>query len=425
MKALGLLIVLAVLAMGTVEGLAQLRTKRPLAAAPVPPAAPAAAPAPADADQSGLTVSDDSESEDASLAEVSATSEADETTEDGSNDESAADDMSRSAAPSEGMSEEMPIHEHFRQFTKPMEYLPVEMVESNSHSHSHARADDDGEGKGSNPTYILPVDPFNYFPFFNGFSNVNPFSQFYPPAPYLYPQYTNYMHRYANHAMPPQYGNGAMSYGGHWDGHGAGGHGGFGHGHGGMYAGHGGGWGGGGYPHPHMSYPFGAYKLDVSGPDVRSGANNPEPFPQFSELSSTLITPEIIPKDKSESDLAADEEEDAAEMERVAQPVQLEVDTAELAEQQHANDLLNEAQAQADADDEGEVEADEAGEEAIDEENVVQASAVVSDGERSAQSIEDTILAHEEATEDTNEVEFEDQDEGPEYSSEHVEYKTD
>jgi len=142
-------------------------------------------------------------------------------------------------------------------------------------------------------------------------------------------------------------------------------------------------------------------------------------------LSSALITPEIIPKDKSESDVVADEEEDAAEVERTEQPVQLEVDAEELAEQQHANELLNQAQAQADADDEGEVEADEAGEEAVDEDSVVEATAVVSDGERSAQSLEDSILAQEEATEDTNEVEFMDQDDGPEYSSEHVEYKND
>jgi len=31
-----------------------------------------------------------------------------------------------------------------------------------------------GAGDNNNPTYILPVDPYNYFPFFNGFSNVNP-----------------------------------------------------------------------------------------------------------------------------------------------------------------------------------------------------------------------------------------------------------
>jgi len=152
-----------------------------------------------------------------------------------------------------------------------------------------------GEGedddKGSNPTYILPVDPFNYFPFFNGFSNVNPFSQFYPPPPYLYPQYTNYMHQYANHGVghPPSYpypgsyqgarGHGAYNFGGTLGGP----HAGFPYNY--------------GHPHPHMHYPFGAYKMDVSGPDVRTGSNNPPPFPQFAELSST-ITPELIPTDK-------------------------------------------------------------------------------------------------------------------------------
>ncbi len=47
-----------------------------------------------------------------------------------------------------------------------------------------------------------------------------------------------------------------------------------------------------------MHYPFGAYKMDVSGPDVRTGSNNPPPFPQFAETQAhvKLITPEIIPK---------------------------------------------------------------------------------------------------------------------------------
>jgi len=32
----------------------------------------------------------------------------------------------------------------------------------------------------NNPTYILPIDPYNYMPFFNAYSNVNPFASFYP-----------------------------------------------------------------------------------------------------------------------------------------------------------------------------------------------------------------------------------------------------
>jgi len=32
----------------------------------------------------------------------------------------------------------------------------------------------------NNPTYILPIDPYNYMPFFNTYSNVNPFASFYP-----------------------------------------------------------------------------------------------------------------------------------------------------------------------------------------------------------------------------------------------------
>jgi len=410
MKALGLLIVLVALAMGQVNGLAQLRTKRPLAAAAVV-AVPAA---PVVTQSADVTVADESEESEPAMVQVSATSEADETTEDGSNDDSGAEDNER--AP------EMPIHEHFRQFTTPMELLPVEFVESAADSatktaaKSGARADDDAEGKGSNPTYILPVDPFNYFPFFNGFSNVNPFSQFYPPAPYLYPQHTNYMHRYANHPMPP-YASGAHSYGGHWNGHG----------HGGMYAGHGGGWGGGGYPHPHMSYPFGAYKMDVSGPDVRTGSNNPPPFPQFSEMSSELITPEIIPKAKDAEDVAADEAEDVAEADRVAQPVQLEVTALE--EQQHMNDLQNEEQAQADASDEFDsadesedaVEAEEAfeteGEEAVEAEEAAE-------GELEADSEDEHVAQLSSGDADSTEVEFQEESEAEEggLSAEGVEF---
>jgi hypothetical protein len=236
------------------------------------------------------------------------TSEADSITEDGSNDESAAIDE-RTAAPAESESteeeveEEEPIHTHFRRFTKPMELLP------NDHTTLiEVAGNEDGEeggaDKGSNPTYILPVDPFNYFPFFNGFSNVNPFSQFYPPPPYLYPQYTNYMHNYANHGVghPPAY-----PYPGQYHG-GAGGA--YGHGaynFGGVLGGpHAGFPYNAGHPHPHMHYPFGAYKMDVSGPDVRTGSNNPPPFPQFIE-SSSLIKPELIPinKDVTEDEYIA------------------------------------------------------------------------------------------------------------------------
>jgi len=210
------------------------------------------------------------------------TSEADETTEDGSNDASAAEDMSNGEEEEVDAAE--PLHVHYRRYTKPMDFLP------NDHTTlvevaSREDGDEGGADKGSNPTYILPVDPFNYFPFFNGFSNVNPFSQFYPPPPYLYPQYTNYMHQYANHGAghPPGYPS-PGAYGGLGAAYGQGAHAGF------PYN----------YPRaqPHMHYPFGAYKMDVSGPDVRTGSNNPPPFPQFMELATEgkLITPEIIPK---------------------------------------------------------------------------------------------------------------------------------
>jgi len=233
-------------------------------------------------------------------------SEADSITEDGSNDASAAQE---SSADSESES----IHGHFRQFTQPMDFLPNDhttLVEVESVT--KADPEEGGADKGSNPTYILPVDPFNYFPFFNGFSNVNPFSQFYPPAPYLYPQYTNYMHQYANHGAghPPGY-----PYPGTYGGVGA---------PGGGAPGPYGGAAHAGFPYnypapnPHMHYPFGAYKMDVSGPDVRTGSNNPPPFPQFSELSSSvkLIRPEIITKAQLEAETeSAESEEDLALLE--------------------------------------------------------------------------------------------------------------
>jgi len=278
MKFVALCALLAI-AVHSANGLAQLRTVRRVeAVAPVPAAA-------AEAPKVEMV-----------LAEIK--SEADETTEDGSNDASALEEAVDQATA------ELPAAEsehavHFSRFTKPMELLP------NDHTtlvEVAANEDEGGADKGSNPTYILPVDPFNYFPFFNGFSNVNPFSQFYPPPPYLYPQYTNYMHQYANHGAghPPGY-----PYPGAYGGLGAA------YGHGGGMGGH----GHAGFPynypaaHPHMHYPFGAYKMDVSGPDVRTGSNNPPPFPQFMELAAQgkLITPEIIPKS---AEAAADAEED-------------------------------------------------------------------------------------------------------------------
>jgi len=326
-------------------GIGRLRTRRVTADVTVSASSPAPAPVAKDTEEDGLTVTDSEESDKMVMAEMK--SEADEITEDGSNDDSAELDADDGRAP------DTPIHEHFRQFTAPMPLLPTEQsallesesesesesghlaqgeaqaksgLESESESESESETETESasesvssssstsktgedEGKGSNPTYILPVDPFNYFPFFNGFSNVNPFSQFYPPPPYLYPQYTNYMHRYASHGIGH-----ATSYPYPGAAGGAMGHHGFGRG-GFPYN----------YPHPnpHMHYPFGAYKLDVSGPDVRTGENNPPPFPQFAEVSSKLITPEIIPKANADEDTSptviaeiemGDEAEDEADI---------------------------------------------------------------------------------------------------------------
>jgi len=322
-----LLVVVAITGhLQSANGLAQLRTRRAVAPAPIP--AVVETPVPAETDD--VTVTEDEPA--TVLAEIK--SEADEIGEDGSNDDSAQMDgeEGRTTTPvttimveAEIIGEKQPIttaeesapsnsvesiHEHFSRFTKPMELLPTHSlaeVKANTETESSSSAsvrvsgdDEEGEGKGSNPTYILPVDPFNYFPFFNGFSNVNPFSQFYPPPPYLYPQYTNYMHRYANHGVghPPAYPQ-PGAYGGAFGNH-AYGHGSF------PYN----------YPHPnpHMNYPFGAYKLDVSGPDVRTGTNSPPPFPQFSEMAShiKLITPEIIPQSNDETDADTDTEEETA-----------------------------------------------------------------------------------------------------------------
>jgi len=262
-----------------------------------------------------------------------------------------------------------------------MELLPV-MVEASSESGAGVKGD---EGKGSNPTYILPVDPFNYFPFFNGFSNVNPFSQFHPPPPYLYPQYTNYMHRYASHGVghAPAYPYpGAMG-------------GAFGHsalGHGGMPY---------NYPHPnpHMHYPFGSYKLDVSGPDVRTGENNPPPFPQFTETAAEvkMITPEIIPKGASHEE--EEEEEDSEE------DAFLQTEEGEEGSDEGEVEIEDEIMAE----DHGSVEAEIADEEADEESGEAEDVEIVEDEADSEGGMQDVQEFHEEesdAAEESNEVEY-------------------
>lgn len=361
-------IALLVLAAHSANGLAQLRTVRRGQAVAAAAAAPVVEAAAAEPKTEWV------------MAEL--TSEADSIQEDGSNDESAAQEAadSRVAGPAEES-----LHGHFQRFTKPMELLPndhVTLVEV------AAKGDDEeGGDKGSNPTYILPVDPFNYFPFFNGFSNVNPFSQFYPPAPYLYPQYTNYMHQYANHGAghppgypyPGAYGGLGQAYG-----HGAGAHAGF------PYN----------YPaaHPHMHYPFGAYKLDVSGPDVRTGTNNPPPFPQFMELAAAgkLITPEIIPRS---AEAAAAAEEDGEE----------EGDTVIASFIQTAEGADAEAEAEADAEEEEE-DSSEVEFEAEDE------------GESEMAEDVEIADADEEGAEMAEDVEMLDEAEGETMSADGVEY---
>jgi hypothetical protein len=319
------------------------------------------------------------------MAELQGTSEADSILEDGRNDdsgdaeaetenadadaESEGEGEAEAEAESEGENAGEELHNQFRRFTKPMALLPADPTTLVEVSERVRKDDDESADKGSNPTYILPVDPFNYFPFFNGFSNVNPFSQFYPPPPYLYPQYTNYMHQYANHGVghPPAYPS-PGAYGGHDHGYNFGGvlggpHGGFPYNN--------------GHPHPHMHYPFGAYKMDVSGPDVRTGSNNPPPFPQFAEVSST-IRPEVIPTD---NDVTEDELIAAVEVEA-------------------------RASASAAADDEGDVEIeDDAGAEAEHTSEIEYA-----DGDAEGGS-----------DETTSNVEFEEED-GPQMSSTGVEY---
>jgi len=318
---------LVLLTVHSAHALAGLRTVRrvPAVVEAVAPVAPAA-----------------SEGVEMVMAEIR--SEADSIIEDGSNDASAAQDA---GADSEAES----VHDHFRQFTSPMSFLPNDhttLVEVESAAAAAAGGDDEGGAdKGSNPTYILPVDPFNYFPFFNGFSNVNPFSQFYPPAPYLYPQHTNYMHQYANHGAghPPGY-----PYPGSYGGVGAAGM-------PGMY----GGAAHAGFPNnypgpsPHMHYPFGAYKMDVSGPDVRTGSNNPPPFPQFSEVSSSvkLIRPEIIPK--AEIDASADEsdvEEDGDSI--IASFIQVSDDSEDESESEEESEGEDSTEVEFESDSEGE-----------------------------------------------------------------------
>jgi len=319
------------------------------------------------------------------MAEV--TSEADSISEDGSNDDSAEVEVVNERA-EESVDAESPVedlHTHFRRFTKPMELLPNDhttLIEVTADD-----AEDSGSDKGSNPTYILPVDPFNYFPFFNGFSNVNPFSQFYPPPPYLYPQYTNYMHHYANHGVghPPAY-----PYPGNYHG---GAHGAYGHGSynfGGMLGGpHAGFPYNNGHPHPHMHYPFGAYKMDVSGPDVRTGTNNPPPFPQFTELSST-ITPELIPINK-----------EVTEDEYIA-----------------AVEVAARADGEADADEESEVEFEDESDVADNDSNEVE----FADSDEGEESAEVEMVDSDEGSEMTSNVEFADEESGSQMSSAGVEY---
>jgi len=330
-------------------------------------------------------------------------SEADSITEDGSNDDSAAADTENeraeesdevegegeAEAEAEAAAEEAEeIHTHFRRFTKPMELLPTDhttLIEVTADD-----SEDSGADKGSNPTYILPVDPFNYFPFFNGFSNVNPFSQFYPPPPYLYPQYTNYMHNYANHGVghPPAY-----PYPGHYGGGGGAG-GAFGHGSynfGGVLGGpHAGFPYNAGHPHPHMHYPFGAYKMDVSGPDVRTGSNNPPPFPQFAELSSSVMTPELIPVNK-----------DVTEDEYIAA-----VEVAAIADEE--------------ADDESEVEFEDADSDSDADNDSTEVE--FADSDESEESAEVEIADSDESSETTSNVEFADEESDSQMSSAGVEY---
>jgi hypothetical protein len=112
-----------------------------------------------------------------------------------------------------------------------------------------------GAAANNNPTYILPVDPYNYFPFFNGFSNVNPFSNFYPPPAYLYPQYMQSAHVLQNlGSVPPPYPINQM---------------------GNPYA----------YPSA-SSYPYGPYFNGVPSPSINVGSNSPSDFPQFTEIKN-------------------------------------------------------------------------------------------------------------------------------------------
>jgi len=311
-------------------------------------------------------------------------SEADSILEDGSNDSSASQDAGAdSEAEVDSESDSDSVHGHFRQFTAPMSLLPNDhttLVEVDA----AAGGEEGGEDKGSNPTYILPVDPFNYFPFFNGFSNVNPFSQFYPPAPYLYPQYTNYMHQYANHGAghPPGY-----PYPGTYGGVGAPA------GAPGMY----GGAAHAGFPHnypgpsPHMHYPFGAYKMDVSGPDVRTGSNNPPPFPQFSEVSSSvkLIRPEIIPKAEVASADESDVEEEGDSI--IASFIEI------------SNE--DESEAEADDEDSTEVEFESESEAEAEEASDVEILDESSEEDMSSDHVE---FESEEGSEDSDELEYTD-----------------
>jgi hypothetical protein len=120
-----------------------------------------------------------------------------------------------------------------------------------------AKSDAKSDSKAAdnnNPTYILPVDPYNYFPFFNGFSNVNPFSNFYPPPAYLYPQYMQSAHTMQNLGeVPPPYPINQMSNP---------------------------------YSYPSASaYPYGPYFNGVPSPSINVGTNAASSFPQFTQLS--------------------------------------------------------------------------------------------------------------------------------------------
>jgi hypothetical protein len=115
----------------------------------------------------------------------------------------------------------------------------------------------------NNPSYILPVDPYNFIPFFNGYSNVNPFSVTSPPPAYLYPQ--TVAARMSPFNQVPSVQSMAQSY---------------------LYP----------PPYPanypnvvsfaHPMYPFGPYAGANPYPSIPVGTNTKQDFPQFAEVSS-------------------------------------------------------------------------------------------------------------------------------------------